>query len=622
MPELVDALKAAVAAGTAPSPDLRLALAQTEDTGVLRKAGRALAWLTDPEGRLRPLRVSVVAACTVGPLEHLLRACLVGAGALPTIALAPYGTFELTLATGDFDHASDLLLCLLDESYFLPDDLDVTAPQAAADYVEDRLAQLGGLIGAALGGTEATLVLHTVPLPRALRDTMLSLRTRGALTRLWHRLNAGLLALAEEHPQVQVVDLVGLLAESPVAARDQRLHKYADLPYTDGALLLLANEVRRIAQARSGLSRKVLALDLDNTLWGGVLGEVGAEGVELGGLYPGKSFQDLQRTVSRLRQQGVVLVLASKNDPGPVEEALAGHPAALLRPEAFSVSMVNWAPKAGNLRQAAETLGLGTDSFVFMDDSDFERGSVAAELPEVAIIDASGEPAQLVDSLVRHGWFDVVELTGTDLQRPDLYRARSLRTEFSGGFGKAEDYLRALDLRVTIAPVTRFTVARAAQLAARTNQFNLTGVRFDEAATLAMIDAPDRLALSVSVTDRFGDEGLVGAVWVARDAERWSVLNLVLSCRVLSRGVEFAIAGRLAELAARAGAEVLEGRFTPSAKNGVAAGFWEKAGFVPEGEGHFVFLPGRTPDPTPSWITSLGGTEDTANTRENEEQGA
>ncbi|TQF01425.1 HAD-IIIC family phosphatase [Kitasatospora acidiphila] len=620
MPELVDALKAAVAAGTAPSPDLRLALAQTYDPSVLRKAGRALARLTDPDGRLRPVRLSVVAACTVGPLEPLLRACLVGAGALPAIEVAPYGTFELTLATGGFDHAADLLLCLLDESYFLPDDLDATAPEAAGPYLEERLAQLSGLVGAALHGTEATLVLHTVPLPRSLRDTMISLRTRSALTRLWHRLNAGLLALAEEHPQVQVVDLVGLLAESSVAARDQRLHKYADLPYTDGALLILASEVRRIAQARSGLSKKVLALDLDNTLWGGVLGEVGSEGVELGGLYPGKSFQDLQRTVSRLREQGVVLVLASKNDAGPVEEALSRHPAVLLRPEAFSVSMVNWAPKAGNLHKAADTLGLGTDSFVFMDDSDFERGSVAAELPEVAIIDSSGEPAQLVDSLVRHGWFDVVELTGTDLKRPELYRARSLRNDFSGGFSKAEDYLKALDLRVAVEPVTRFTVARAAQLAARTNQFNLTGVRFDEAATIAMIDAPDRLALTVSVTDRFGDEGLVGAVWLERTTERWSVLNLVLSCRVLSRGVEFAIAGRIAALAAQAGAEVLEGRFTPSAKNGVAAGFWEKAGFVPDGDGHFAFAPGKAPDPTPSWITLVESTDSTETIESEERQ--
>lgn len=607
MTELIDALRGAVSAGHAPPADVRLALAGTDDPALLRKAGRALAALADPAGELRPVRVSVVANCTVGPFEALLRSRLVGAGALPEITAAPYGSFEITLATGGFDAASELVACVLDESWFLPAELDFAEPQSAAGHLEDRLRQLRELVTVALSTTNATLVLHTVPLPGHIRDTMVSLRDRTALTRLWYRLNTGLLELAEEFGQVQVVDLVGLLGDAGVRARDERLHAYADLPYTDGALLLLADGVRRVAQARLGLSRKVLAIDLDNTLWGGVLGEVGAEGVALGGLYPGKSYQRLQRTVRALRDQGVILVLASKNDAEHVERALCDHPEALLRPEAFSVSMVNWDSKAGNLRQAADTLGLSTQSMVFMDDSAFERGEVAARLPEVALVDASGEPAQLVTSLVRGGWFDVLELTGTDLKRPELYRARGMRKDFSGGFASAEEYLSALDLKVVIEPVTPFGVARAAQLAARTNQFNLTGVRFDEASTRAMLTDPTRLVAVVSVSDRFGDEGIVGAVWVDRSAQTWHVLNLVLSCRVLGRGVEFAVAGWVARQAEQAGATGLTGAFVPSPKNGVAAGFWEKAGFEAREDGLFAFAPGRDPDPTPSWIPTESG---------------
>jgi FkbH-like protein len=602
MPELIDALRTAVSAGHAPAADVRLALAAADDPALLRKAGRTLAGLADPEGELRPVRVSVVATCTVGPYEALLRARLVGTGALPEITAAPYGAFDLTLATGGFDSESDLIACVLDESWFLPAELDFAAPESAAGHLEDRLRQLRELVTAALSTTNATLVLHTVPLPGHIRDTIVSLSARTALTRLWYRLNTGLLELAEEFGQVQVVDLVGLLGDSGVRARDERLHAYADLPYTDGALLLLADGVRRVAQARLGLSRKVLAVDLDNTLWGGVLGEVGAEGVALGGLYPGKSYQRLQRAVSALRDQGVVLVLASKNDPEPVEQALSDHPEMLLRPEAFSASMVNWDSKAGNLRMAADTLGLSTQSMVFMDDSAFERGEVAARLPEVALVDASGEPAQLVTSLVRGGWFDVLELTGTDRRRPELYRARGRRKDFSGGFGSTEEYLAALGLKVVIEPLTPFGVARAAQLAARTNQFNLTGVRFDEASTRAMLNDPAHLVAVVSVSDRFGDEGIVGAVWVDRSASTWHVLNLVLSGRVLGRGVEFAVAGWLARQAEQAGATGLTGAFVPSAKNGVAAGFWEKAGFVAREDGLFAFTPGRDPDPTPAWI--------------------
>ncbi|MFK8846347.1 hypothetical protein [Streptomyces sp. Ac-502] len=196
---------------------------------------------------------------------------------------------------------------------------------------------------------------------------------------------------------------------------------------------------------------------------------------------------------------------------------------------------------------------------------------------------------------MRHGWFDVPELTGTDRKRPELYRARSLRSDFSGGFASAEDYLKALDLRVAVEPVTRFTATRVAQLAARTNQFNLTGVRFDEAATVAMLTDPAYLVVSVSVRDRFGDEGVVGAAWVEKAADAWHVRNLVLSCRVLGRGVEFAVAGRLARQAREAAVPRLTGAFVPSAKNAVAAAFWEKAGFVPAGEGASSSPPRRCP---------------------------
>ncbi|MFH8344269.1 HAD-IIIC family phosphatase [Streptomyces sp. NPDC018045] len=607
MSDTITSLKDAVASGTAPGPALRLALSRIDDPAALRRAGRALAGLADPAGELRPVRVAVVADCTVGAFEPMLRAGLVGAGALPEIVTAPYGAFDLTLATGGFDPDCDVLSCLLDESYFLPGDLDHAEPGTAAGHLTERLEHLRGLVTAALATTHATLVLHTVPLPGNVRDSVLSRRARGELTRLWYRLNLGLLELAEASPQIEVVDLAGLLGDVAAPARDDRLHSYADLPYTDAALLVLAREVRRIAQARLGLSKKVLALDLDNTLWGGVLGEVGAEGVALGGLYPGKAYKELQRAAHRLREQGVVLVLASKNDEEPVRRALLEHPEAVLRPDDFSVLVVNWESKAANLTQATRALGLGLSSVVFMDDSPFERGAVEAQLPEVTVVDAGGDPAGLVTSLVRHGWFDVPELTGTDRKRPELYRARSLRSDFSGGFSSAEDYLKALDLKVTVEPVTRFTAPRAAQLAARTNQFNLTGVRFDEAATVAMLTDPACLVASVSVRDRFGDEGMVGAAWVARDADAWHVRNLVLSCRVLGRGVEFAVAGWLARQAREAAVPRLTGAFVPSAKNAVAAAFWEKAGFVPAGEGRFEFAPADMPDPTPSWVDVTSG---------------
>ncbi len=600
-------LRAELDAGRAPGARLRQDLLECADPAVSRRAGKLLAKLP-ADADLRPISVRILATCTVGPYRELLTTALVGAGLRPVVEAADYGSFEMTLAAGRFTTCAgddpDVVSLLIDESLFLPADWSPTDVTGLAEHVRGRLAEVGSAIGAAATAGTATVVLHTVPLPAEVRDGVISLRDRAAVAQLWLRLNDGLLELALQHPQAVVVDLAGVLADTAFRVRDDRLHRYGDLPYTDGALLVLAGEVRRVAQARAGLSRKVLALDLDNTLWGGVLGEVGAEGIELGALYPGNAYRQLQQSVRRLREQGVILVLASKNDAALVDEVLSGHPEMALDAESFAVRAVNWKAKAENLRAAADSLGLSTSSMVFMDDSNFERGHVAAELPETAVVRADGDPAHLVRTLLRTGWFDVLELTETDLRRPQLYRARALRSDFSSGFGSSEDYLRALDLKLIAAPVTKFTVARAAQLAARTNQFNLTGERFDPAATAAMAGSADHLVVTFEVSDRFGDEGVVGAAWVRRDGQRWVVLNLVLSCRVLGRGIDLAIAGWLARQARAAGATAIAGSYVPSRKNGVAAGFWASAGFAPgESEGSYVLdLSAEAPD-LPDWIT-------------------
>ncbi|MBE1533913.1 HAD-IIIC family phosphatase [Actinomadura algeriensis] len=608
---LLESLRTAVAEARPPGPASRLSLAAQTDAALVRRAGRVLAGLAPAEGGRLP--VTILGTCTIGAYEHLLRAQLVAAGVVPELTTGDHGSFEMDLATGAYARAETpprYVIALLDESFFVP--REWTADDGAlAEHVRGRLADLRALVRGAVERSSAMFVLHTVPLPAEIRDGLVSLPARTRVTRVWHELNAGILRLAEDHAQVEVVDLPGLLAEAPVAARDDRMHRYGGMPYTDGALLLLARQVRRIVQAGTGLSRKVLALDLDGTLWGGVLGEAGAEGVELGGLYPGNCYLALQRTVRRLREQGVVLVLASKNDPAPVDAALAEHPEMLLRPDAFAVRAVDWSAKSGNLRRAADVLGLSPSSMVFMDDSAFERAEVAGAVPEIAVVSASGDPAHLVRTLLAPGWFDTAALTDTDRRRADLYRARAERVGFATGFGAAEDFLRALRIEVEIAPATDFTVPRAAQLAARTNQFNLTGVRFDEAATAKLAASPEHLVATVAVTDRFGAEGVVGALWAAREERGWRVLNLVLSCRVLGRGIETAIAGWLTRRAAAAGAAAVVGGYVRSPRNAVAADYWTGCGFtaVPGGAGdgtEFVLPLGGAEDApvaVPDWIT-------------------
>ncbi len=602
---LLEGLRSAVSERRAPDPWMRRALAECADPGLMRRAGLILADLAPLDASSLPtVRVAISATCTIGAYEPLLRACLIGGGILPAVEARDYGTFDMTLATGEISVRGDpdIVTTLIGDSYFIPRDWDSAEIEALERHLEARLADFRSLVKSSLARASATFVVHTVPLPAQARDGFISWRSRTRLARAWHRLNAALLGLAEEHGQIMAVDLAGLLADAPVPARDDRMYSYADMPYTDGALLILAQQVRRAVQARMGQARKVLALDLDNTLWGGVVGEVGAGGIQLGGLYPGNCYLALQRAVLRLSEQGVILVLASKNDAELVAETLAGHPEMLLRPDSFALKAVNWSAKAENLRAAAESLNLPVRSFVFMDDSAFERAEVSSRLPEVAIVPADGDPAFLARSLLRHGWFDVMTLTDADRHRAALYQARAERTEFSAGFVTPNDYLGALNIEVEIASATSFTIARVAQLAARTNQFNLTGIRFDEAATAVMNTDPGHLVQSISVSDRFGPEGITGAIWIERGERAWRVLNFVLSCRVLGRGIEFAAVASLARQAHASGAELLAGRFVPAQANAVAADFWTSAGFTVAGDGEFALDLTNATVEMPAWI--------------------
>jgi FkbH-like protein len=580
---MLEDLKNATAQGRVPAPAQLRVLAGTDDPATLRKAGRTLAALRADGESLRQVNIGLLSTATLGPLAQILRSVLVADGMLPEFTIGAYGSFELQLAEPASELLADgqaMLLCVIDASYFLPREWHGAEVAALCEFISERAEALRGLLASAARRSSTSILVHTIPLPGELRNTVISWRGRAELSRAWYRLNATLLELAEAHRGIAVIDFVSALAEAAVPAQDDRMRRYAEIPYTDAALVLLAREVRRFLRASTGRSSKVLALDLDNTLWGGVLGETGPAGVQLGGLYPGNCYTHLQRTARRLRDQGVILVLASKNDAADAESALAQHPEVVLRPELFSAMAVNWSDKAGNLREMADDLGLSTESFVFMDDSPFECGHVADELPGVRIVSADGDPAHLVRSLVGPGWFDILELTGTDQSRPMLYRARAERNMLASSHASAESYLRSLGIRVMMARATPFDVPRIAQLAARTNQFNLTGRRYGQSETASMAADPDHLVISFAVTDSFGPEGVVGAAWVECGHRAWQVLNFVMSCRVLGRGVEQAVVAWLARRARDAGASVLEGRFVRSARNGVAESLWPKAGFA------------------------------------------
>ncbi|GAB3988762.1 HAD-IIIC family phosphatase [Actinoallomurus acanthiterrae] len=587
---LLDRAKALTVPGSAPDRRLVADLAAGDDALELREVGRTLAAvpteLLAPQTReLHPLRIAITATFTADEIVPLLRAVLLSAGIAPEFHVAPINQvgMELTSPTSDLAaFAPDITLCLVDDETLLPGAADLAEPDALYASMRERVQMLSTWAAGFAGRSAGHILLHTIPLPATRLRVLVSLDARARLGRVWRETNATILRLAEETDGVSVVDLELLLTGHPAVLRDERLYRFARMAWSPEVELLFAREVASACRAYTGLSHKCLVLDLDNTLWGGVLGDEGPTGVDVGPMYPGNCYADFQGTVSALRSQGVILATASKNDSDLVRSAFAQHPEFLLRYEDFAAHAENWQNKNLNIAAVAEELGIGLDSLVFVDDSAFECGLVRHALPQVEVIRLEGDPAYHADTLLKRGLFGALKSTAADRDRSVFYEARRARATERSRHASEEDYLSSLELRVTLGEAGPESLPRIRQLEGRTNQFNLSGKGRDADHDARRARSGACTVLAYHAADRFGDEGLVGAVWIAEHPHRWSIENWVMSCRAMSRGIEFAVLHCIAESAQRKGVTTLVADFIATDRNKPSLTFLVDAGFTTE----------------------------------------
>lgn len=573
------------------------------DESELSRAGRLLARVPESEiVRHHPstaiVKVSITGHATLAALLPGLTAEFARHGLLIHPQVDDFDSYVASLLdAGSELYASDpdLALCLLDHHIVL-DELsvpwtveDVAAVLAAKTELVEKLA------GAFASQARGTLVLNTIPLLRTTVTQLVDHRSRARLGVAWREANARLLRLMEAHSSVVVMDLDPMLAEG-VEATDPRLSVYAKAHLSHGLLTRYARDVAHLARHLTGRTRKCLVLDLDETVWGGVLGEAGPEGIEVGEGARGGAFTAFQRVLKQLASQGILLAAISKNDLEPVRQVLTDHPLMTLRESDFARVTADWRPKHQRLAEIAAALGLGTDSLVFVDDSSYERGLIRRELPEVAVIDLDGEPASYIGALLADGWFDTRETTAEDRRRTELYREERDREDFLDSFASLEEFLRELRTTVTMRPIGRADVKRVSQLTLRTNQFNMTTPRLQPAEVAALLEEPDTTVLGIRAADRFGDHGMVGAIFTRRVREGLRIDNFLLSCRVFSRGIEQACLRSLLRHARDDGLTSVLGAYRATAKNGHVRSFYARNGFQPVGHGESEDL-----DPELTW---------------------
>jgi FkbH-like protein len=333
--------------------------------------------------------------------------------------------------------------------------------------------------------------------------------------------------------------------------------------------------------AAFGRSKKCLVLDLDNTLWGGVIGDDGLHGIKLGPGQPeGEAFGQFQAYAKALKDRGVLLAVASKNEPENALLPFREHRDMVLKESDIACFVANWEPKDGSIRTIAKRLNIGLDAIVFFDDNPAERQIVAANLPDVTVIAVPEDPSLYVQALDEANLFDTLGVTEEDRIRGDFFQQGQAREELVASSGSYDDFLRNLEMRAVVEPIHAGNVGRVSQLINKTNQFNLTTLRMSEAEVQALIEDPDAYTSTVRLDDRFGSNGLISVVLARSEAGALTVTNWLMSCRVLKRGVEVLEMERLVKHCRERGLGAVIGRYIPTEKNKLVANHYADLGFV------------------------------------------
>lgn len=399
------------------------------------------------------------------------------------------------------------------------------------------------------------------------------------------RLNAEFAKYARNHSRFLINDILYLSAQVGLGAWHGRTYWYNfHMALSPTATVPLAQNVAAIVKSVYGRSKKCLVLDLDNTLWGGIVGDDGVQNLILGRDHPvGEAFLDFQRYVKDLQRRGVILAVCSKNDMENAKEGFS-HPDSILKLEDFSAFIANWNPKPGNMREIAAELNLGLDSLVFVDDNPAERALVADQLPEVAVPDVGSDVSRFAEVLEHERYFEVDKVVQDDLNRSAYYNANAQRSTYQAGFRDYGEFLASLEMTAEIGPFSSVYLERITQLINKTNQFNLTTRRYTSAEVEAISRDPAFITLYGRLADRFGDNGLV-SVLIGRGSDETVEVDLwLMSCRVLNREMEFAMFDALVEQCQARGIRRIVGVYIPSKKNSMVVGHYAGLGFTPLSE--------------------------------------
>lgn len=576
---------------------LRRAISNQHEYRFLSKAASLLERLRRQAKPLatRHVRIAVLSSTTTDLSVPLLRLACFREEIDAEIYVAPYNTIRQEIMNLD----SDLYAFQPDITIIATNWRDAHFPafsETPDEQIQSTLTELQQMWTHLLDHHPCRIIQHNFDLPGIESFGHLSLTLKGGRAHMLRTLNQQLIATCPSSVTILDLDQVSARYGKRSWYDAAYWHLAKQYPAT-GALPLLVDHQVALIRGSLGLTKKVLVFDLDNTLWGGVISEDGLGSIRLGSpSATGEAYQALQHYARELKERGVLLAVCSKNNEQDARLPFLKHDAMILRLDDIAVFRANWQDKPANLRDIAQTLNLGIDSLVFLDDNPVERELVRREVPQVAVPEPGNDPATYIETLDRGMYFEALTLSDEDRQRHQSYRANALRTELRTRTASLDDFLRDLDMEAEIGAFNPTVLARVVQLIGKTNQFNLTTRRHSEQQIRRMLASKAYWTCYFKLRDKFDDNGLVGLL-IARqlpDTPRtWEIDTWLMSCRVIGRQLELFMWQCLVEAARAQNVCFIRGVYIPTAKNAMVADLYDRLGFVPLDEtrdGQHVYI--------------------------------
>jgi FkbH-like protein len=476
---------------------------------------------------------------------------------------------------------------ILGDLFYYPYNLSVDKRR---EFIQNKINELNNLIKSFKEKSNSKLVISNFIIPTYSPYGIFETKTDYGLQEMVFDLNHKLNNICRDENSIYVYDINGFVSKhGEENVFDFQQYFFGDVKISLSYIPILANDLLGYIKPTLGLNKKCIVLDLDNTLWGGIVGEDGFNKIKLGPQPPGNTYVEFQKYLLSLHERGIILAVNSKNNLDDAIEVINNHPNMILRENHFGCLKINWNDKVTNLKEIAQELNIGLDSIVFIDDDPVNRDFVRETLPEVLTIELPKDPSLYVSTLTELNDFHVIKITEEDKQRGKMYTQQRMRVESEKNSTSFEEYLKQLNIKIHIKKADEFTIPRISQLTLKTNQFNLTTKRYQEEDIKTFSQDKKKIVGCARIEDKFGDNGITSVFIVKKDnEEEWIIDTFLLSCRVIGRGVEEGILDYIINEARKNNVKRIIGNFIPTKKNKPSESFLPNFGFEKENE-HWIY---------------------------------